>query len=650
MNILLRNIVTFLTFFMFISTSVLFSQSYNIQQTEDQSIFVNGNSILVLPDTAIFVQQDTVFTIPPGVQYKIESLPDSITDAFYDSLRVKANKSIISKAIYDALIIIPSKSDTSKGEFEKGEENFLPFEGKTIATVRLKKVRILAETVHDTLQKNESRFSRLLNGLHFPTRVDVILNNLLFQEGDILDPFLLADNERILRALPYIEDAKIYVSSRENNNDVVDIVVVTQDVFSIGGSPTISDIENYRLDIFEKNFLGYGTELRYGFRYNGNENIPTGHDIKYIMTNIAGTFIGGMVNYGEIFGAKTIRALFSKEFIIPQTKWGGALDIGKICEFKKEERQDSLIKTPYKLNYQDFWLGHSFLLGERYSRINLIFSGRIRNDNFQSRPVVSADSNIFFHNRVLLLGEISFRQIKYVKSSLIISFGVTEDVPIGQLFQITAGMQKEEFVQKPYFGVDFGLASIWQSLGYLGFRIQCGSFIHQNQFREGTLRVRFSYFYHLLKLKRYRFRQLGSFVYTHGINRLSGENVNLNEEIRGISGTGLAGTSKLAISEDSILFTPWNIYGFRFALFGFCDFGFLGSTGKLLRRNNFYGTLGIGCRIRNESLVFKTVQLRFGYFVRSPVGMNRWQVDVSTRDPSVIRSIDVTRPDVIGFY
>jgi len=184
----------------------------------------------------------------------------------------------------------------------------------------------------------------------------------------------------------------------------------------------------------------------------------------------------------------------------------------------------------------------------------------------------------------------------------------------------------------------------------LGFRIQCGGFIHQDQFQEGNLRVRFSYFSHLLKLRRYRFRQLVSIDFTHGINRLSGEYVNLNEEIRGISGTDLTGTSKFAISEESVFFTPWNFYGFRFAMFGFCDFGFLGSTGKFFRRNNFYGTLGIGCRIRNESLVFKTVQLRFGYFVRSPVGMNRWQVDVSTRDPSIIRSIDVTRPDIISFY
>jgi hemolysin activation/secretion protein len=61
-----------------------------------------------------------------------------------------------------------------------------------------------------------------------------------------------------------------------------------------------------------------------------------------------------------------------------------------------------------------------------------------------------------------------------------------------------------------------------------------------------------------------------------------------------------------------------NVYGFRFAFFGFADFSFLSGTNQTLENGNGLSSIGLGVRIRNDNLVFKTFQLRFGYFPAYP--------------------------------
>ncbi|WP_332700055.1 hypothetical protein, partial [Halalkalibacter lacteus] len=69
----------------------------------------------------------------------------------------------------------------------------------------------------------------------YKTRAWVVHNNLFFREHDRLSPYLLANNERYLRDLPYMREARILVWP-VRVNDSVDVIVITKDVLSIGGS------------------------------------------------------------------------------------------------------------------------------------------------------------------------------------------------------------------------------------------------------------------------------------------------------------------------------------------------------------------------------------------------------------------------------
>ena len=102
----------------------------------------------------------------------------------------------------------------------------------------------------------------LANRVHRRTRVGLIRGELLFEEGDCLDPFLIAESARILRALPFIADADVYsvaVSETE-----VHIVVDTRDKWTLKLDIRPEFDERFRIthvSVTEENLLGTGTLL-----------------------------------------------------------------------------------------------------------------------------------------------------------------------------------------------------------------------------------------------------------------------------------------------------------------------------------------------------------------------------------------------------
>ena len=616
---------------------------------QSHRVFVKHGSILILPDTIITAEKDTVVQVPQDVPYQIKDLSEIKSQSFYDSLGIKTRNNRLTNLLFRSLLVSSSSAMEDSIDFLQSESPFLPYEGKVIGRIRIKKVQVLAGSVLDTLEIVESSVSKFLNNLHYPTRDGVLRNNLLFEVGEVVDPFVLADNERILRELPYIEDARIEVVISEDDENLVDIIVITKDLFSLGISPSVLDLDRARVAFFDRNLLGLGTELRYTLHYDKREEPKFGHEGKYVMTNIEGTFISGLLNYKNSFEGIFSRIFFQRIFLTPQIRYAGALDLGYFITTREEFLEDTVIVNSYSTDYQDFWLGRSFLIGQDHSRKNLIISGRVRKDNFRRRPRVTADLNRFYQNNQYFLASLTFREINYYKSSMILAFGITEDIPVGYLLQITGGYEREEFARKPYFGIALRRAALWQRIGYLGATLDFGSFLNQGKLNEGVIAASVVYFTPLNHINNYRFRQILLVDWTSGINRLPGENIGLGDYIRGLDGGAFVGANRFTLKAESIAFAPWNLYGFRFALFSYGDVGFLGGNARLFTWDNIFGSFGIGCRIRNESLVLKTVQIRFGYFLRTPDRFGAWQIDINTRDPSLFVPIDRAKPSLIGY-
>ncbi len=125
------------------------------------------------------------------------------------------------------------------------------------------------------------------------------------------------------------------------------------------------------------------------------------------------------------------------------------------------------------------------------------------------------------------------------------------------------------------------------------------------------------------------------------------ESININDEngIRGFQDDAVAGTQRFVTNLETVTFTPFNFYGFRFALFGFLDMAFIWDEKNDIFTEDFYSGLGFGIRIRNEKLVFKTFQIRLGFYPNS----NSFKFSISGEDVPEFEQFIVSYPKIIPF-
>jgi hypothetical protein len=84
-------------------------------------------------------------------------------------------------------------------------------------------------------------------------------------------------------------------------------------------------------------------------------------------------------------------------------------------------------------------------------------------------------------------------------------------------------------------------------------------------------------------------------------------------------------------------------------MYGFGDLGIISQNAPLLKTDNMYSAIGIGCRIRNESLVFRTLQIRLGYIFRSVDNSRNWALVVNSRESSFFDPTGFGRPEIIPY-
>ncbi len=628
-------------------TGVARAQAPFTEPAAFDTVRVKAGCMVELRETTFVAENDTVLVLPAGTECTVRTPAEIKSDAFYESLRQQSEKGLVRQALFGALIRDPG-GPAPMTEIVKSEAAFLPYEGRIIRSVRILQVDTWAGSVHDTTIVATTGFSKTMNGLHTPTRDNVIAKNLRFAAGDSLNPFVIADNERLLRRLPFVEDARIYVAPCPEDGGSVDVVVVTKDLFPWGVGGSVNSVNSFNIRFFNRNVAGLGHEISYRYFHDTRKVPSSGHEVKYYVENIRRSFTSGQILYLSNWDIEQLRLTLSKRFLTPETQWGGGLDVG-VVRTTREERQDTvLVDIPYQYNLQDVWIGHSVIVGDPSERRNVVFALRYRRDEFMDRPEVHPDSNQFYHHERLGLGRLTFMRVNYLKTSLIRAFGTTEDVPYGYVAHITSGILDAEYKSRPYLGVELGVGSYRPGFGYLSIGAGYGGYLDDLALERGVFVADVFYFSDLATRGRYHFRQLARLVYNVGIDRLDYETIDIDNEIRGLSGAMLS-QGYLTLNLESVAFTPWNWYRFRFALYGYGDFGFIDLDRKSIDSENFYGTVGIGCRIRNESLVFDTVNIQVGYLLRRPEDAYPWYIEVSSEDPDRWYPIEITKPDVIRF-
>jgi hypothetical protein len=85
------------------------------------------------------------------------------------------------------------------------------------------------------------------------------------------------------------------------------------------------------------------------------------------------------------------------------------------------------------------------------------------------------------------------------------------------------------------------------------------------------------------------------------------------------------------------------------ALFGFTDIGVIGSNKEFILTQDYYSGIGLGIRLHNESLVFKTIQLRLAFYPFHPDDMSFVGFVLEEQSKRQFYSFEPTQPLPLKF-
>jgi len=629
----------------------------SIDQAHD-TISVPRGSTLIIGKDRYKVRTDTFFILPQGTQYKLRLSREARSENFFDSLEVHAARRKWTTRLHNIVITAPKKEaifDTI--QTSESVSPFLNYGGKTIRNIRIQRLQPFGPTIHDTSRIAISTLERFGNNIHTQTSEKVILNYLLFSEGDPLNPSVISDNERIIRQLSFIEDARIFIIQVPESPGFVDILILTKDAFPIGMGGNLKSLHAGNIEIFDKNLAGMGHQIHSIFHWDSLQQKPRlGYDFFYIINNISGSFISSKVRYAHIFQKEAYELTFDRRFLTPGIKYAGALNLERTYDQYNIRYNDTIVlPTDVKYNLFDAWFGRSIALTsiKRYTpnRINLVLATRFQTKHYFQRPEVSENTFYEYHNRTIWLGSISLSQQRFFKSNLIYSFGRTEDIAQGTLLSFVFGPEFSEFKKRFYAGINFSRGNLLANLGYLYLNAELGGFAGNGHFPDqGVVHLETNYFTNLFIVNRFKFRHFINFNYIKGYNRFSDEYIDINDKngIRGFRTDLIKGTRKATINFETVAFSPYYFYGFRFAFFGFIDVGLISFTQPLFETMLHRG-FGLGVRIRNERLVFETFSIRFGYYPTLEEEHSPLVIDISGEKKFVSQDFYVKKPDLIRF-
>ena len=505
--------------------------------------------------------------------------------------------------------------------------SYKDFEGKVIRKIIIKTLDPFSYSIKDTIKREGNFVTESLNNIHIQTRKSIIKDLLLFEENQLFDSLLVMESERLVRSRDYVRDVSINILPA-SHPDSVDLVIREVDKWSIipliAGSPS-----SLKFNLMDKNFIGIGHEFQNGITWLGNSSNYR-YNFKYSVPNFRNTYIRSDLNYvNDEFGNYIRSVLVDRPFFSPYAKWAAGIMIAQ------KYQQDSVpvtntinLQRSYKYNIQDVWTGYSIRLFDKKPRIlnstNFISAIRFFRIRYIEEPDELVDKDNNFTDEDFFLTSIGISTREYIKDKYIFKYGLTEDVPVGNIYKLTAGFQKKNNNDRLYVGGKISRGNFYR-WGYVSYNIEYGTFFKSSVAEQGTLSLSGNYFTGLKEVGRWKYRQFVKTQFTYGLNRYPGDSLTLNDGfgIDGFNSNTLSGKSRMIITLQTQSYAPWNFIGFRFGPYLTYSVGMLADEATGFKNSRMYSKLGLGVLIKNENLVFQTFQVSIAIYPIIPgVGEN----------------------------
>lgn len=541
---------------------------------------------------------------------------------------------------------------------------FIIHTGKIIRHVEILRLGF-ERNIFDTILIKNDFGAIIANGMHKKTAIKIINNNLFFKEGDKIHPYLLADNERHLRDQIYIQDARILIDSIVGSADSVDVIVITKDIFPLGGSVDISSASKAVLRIRNENVGGSGSQLSFSTLYDKERNPKFGYDAGFLKRNIGGSFINwsvGFETYKSAFNSgrseeTIVYTHFEKPLVTPYIPWIGAADF----TWNKTNNNyipDSLYRSDFKYSYRnaDLWFGYNFgsqrlMYKNMNTRVRKFIALRSFYQHFTDIPVINHQNYDYRYASIegVLAAFSIFKQEAY-RANFIYGFGRNEDVPEGFSASLIGGWAKKEDRSRPYYGIDALRSHFSKKNFYTTYTFRIGGYVYKKRFEDIDILLNVDHFTRLRKLGG---QWLNRNFLSAGFAKQIRPVLNQPLSIHSIFGLpyfrGNPGPSDVrsTVKGESVFFNMHKFWGFRLAPFLFADLSMLTPTNQTFAKSNLYSEIGAGIRTRNENLTFGTIELRGFYFPRPFPGTKNYRIEIGTNIRFQYNSKFIRKPDFV---
>ncbi|MEJ7645212.1 MAG: hypothetical protein WKF87_11495 [Chryseolinea sp.] len=521
----------------------------------------------------------------------------------------------------------------------KSEEIYRPFDGKLIRNIIINHIGF-DKSITDTTRNLKNTSVKIANALHKNTKEWVIRDHLLFAEKKQLNPYTLADNERFLRDLDFIVDARIFVVPLSSTEDSVDVLVITRDVFSIGGRVSPRSLDKFSFRLYDVNVMGAGQRMQFNGFFDQGRHPKFGYETLYRKSSVAGSLINLTASYtqlnnGSSYGDEQETAFYlrlDRPLVSAYSRLAGGLELSRNWSQNFYNEADSVFRD-YRYNVSDVWVGYNFGVHKRREfRSRRFVSVRFFENRFR-RPEQSFDqNNPAFNTRTAALGAFTLFRQEFYKTQYVYGFGRTEDVPYGQTYSLLAGWQSLLGESRPYVGFDVEKSFVQRRGDFYNFSLRVGAFPYNRGLEDAAILLSGELFSKLNHWKQFMIRTRinadVSYLFNQETNRLL--DMNGIYGLEGFTADSLLGTKRLHARYELVVYTPWKLLGFHFAPMAFFDVGFIAPKGKMMFHDKPYAAIGAGVRTRNENLVFGTVEIKFFYFPRQVENDNAFKIRVTS--------------------
>jgi hypothetical protein len=510
--------------------------------------------------------------------------------------------------------------------FRQRENSFRAYGGKHIRYIYFNQLNVFGTQIEDTSVAS-SKLIRFANRLHYNTRTWAIKQALFFKEGDTVNAYKLVDNERYLRSLPFIQDARIYMINSDQK-DSIDMVVVTKDVYEYGG--TVANISASRASatIFNTNLLGAAQRVFVGFKWDKPYSPEWRTGFGYTKYNLAGTYTDVAVGYSVLNDRpatdtgqyeKSTYININRPLYSSWAKLTGGLTLSQNRSINIFNLPDSVYRN-YEYSVVDVWGGYNFRnqfkgTGYNSQKPNIAIELRRYAMDFSKTP--SQDTlkrNPFYNNHQYLLSKLVFFHQEFFKTNYFFGFGRTEDIPLGYNASASFGLDESTGRKRTYTAIEgqkFWLAG----KNLISASAAFGTFWYNRSGEDAVLHIQADYYSNLFRLKNPKIREFLHADYIICFNPVLYKPVNINREngLLGYRYTLFNNYQRMNLSAQTNYYSPLNVYGFKFNFFIQIQASLLAKETDMIFKSPLYSDYTVGCEIRNENLSFNTLRISATY-------------------------------------